>query len=84
MLRWPINHDESSRTITTGWFPRTLIFPEVLADAGENPVGNRATHSAASSVFEFHSVKDRNALYFRDGRHDLTLADRDVILDFAE
>jgi hypothetical protein len=64
--------------------PRALICTEALADAWANPAGNRATSSAASSVFEFHSVKDRNALHFRDGNQDLTLADWDVILDFAD
>ena len=35
-------------------------------------------------MFDFTPSKIGNALHFRDGHHDLTLEDWDVILDFAD
>lgn len=84
MLRWPFNHDESSRTLAAGWFPRALICTEAVADAGQTLWGTGPLilqHpewlSFIPSKTEIHWISD-------DRVHDLTLADRDLIRDFAD
>ncbi len=64
--------------------PRALVCTEAKGDIWANPAGNRATSRAADSAFRFLGATNRNALHFREGAHDLTASDWEVILDFAD
>jgi len=64
--------------------PRALICTEAKEDYWANPLGTRATTKAAQKAFDFLQAGNKNAIHFRAGGHDLTLADWEVILDFAE
>jgi len=64
--------------------PRALICTEAEGDPWANPLGTRATTRAAQKAFELLGAGTKNAIHFRKGGHDLTLADWQVILDFAE
>ncbi len=64
--------------------PRALICTDARGDRWANPLGTYATTVAADPVFELLGVPERNAIHFRDGRHDLTPEDWEAILDFAD
>ncbi|HNR36557.1 MAG TPA: hypothetical protein PKO36_15355 [Candidatus Hydrogenedentes bacterium] len=64
--------------------PRALLSVEGLADHWANPLGTQRTYQAAQPVFDFLGVPDKNAIFFREGGHDVTLDDWDALLDFAD
>ncbi len=64
--------------------PRALICTEANDDLWANPLGTRATTLAAQKAFEFLEAKTKNAIHFREGKHDLTPEDWQAILDFAD
>lgn len=64
--------------------PRALICTDALGDVWANPEGNRKTTAAADDVYRLYDARDRNALHFRAGQHDLTPDDWETILDFAD
>lgn len=64
--------------------PRALICTDALNDRWANPAGNRATSQAADQVFRLLGARNKNALHFRSGGHDLLPADWKAILDFAD
>jgi hypothetical protein len=64
--------------------PRALICTEADEDHWANPLGTRATTLAAQEAFEFLDAGTKNGLHHRPGTHDLTPADWQAILDFAE
>lgn len=64
--------------------PRALICTEASEDHWANPLGTRATTKAAQKAFDFLKAGSKNAIHFRPGGHDLTPADWQAILDFAE
>jgi len=91
--------------------PRALICTEANDDLWANPLGTRATTSAAQKAFEYleagtkrpaqndvggvqrpgeleypgsSETCSKNAIHFREGKHDLTPEDWQAILDFAE
>ncbi len=64
--------------------PRALICTEANEDHWANPLGTRATTKAAQKTFDFLNAGSKNAIHFRPGGHDLTPADWQAILDFAE
>ena len=49
--------------------PRAIISTDGLADTWANPYGTQITWRAASEVFRFLGVPERNALVLRDGGH---------------
>ena len=64
--------------------PRALICTDALGDVWANPAGNRATSKAADDVFRLLGAERRNALHFREGKHDMTSQDWKAILDYAD
>ena len=63
--------------------PRALLTTEALDDLWANPQGSWQAHRAARCVFELLGVPDRQAIVFRTGGHDHTLADWTCLLEFA-
>lgn len=63
--------------------PRALLTTEALEDAWANPQGSWQAYRAARCVFELLGVSERQAIAFRAGGHDHTLADWRCLLEFA-
>lgn len=64
--------------------PRALITTEGLGDIWANPFGTQVTWRAAQEVFDFLGVPGRNALHFREGRHEFQATDWLAIADFCD
>lgn len=64
--------------------PRALLSVEGLADLWANPKGTQRTYQAVQPVFDFLGASDKNAIHFREGGHDTTMDDWEVLLDFAD
>ena len=64
--------------------PRALLTTEALGDHWANPQGSWQTHRASQCVFDLLGAADRLAIGFRPGGHAHTLADWQVLLDFAD
>ena len=64
--------------------PRALLSVEGLGDRWANPHGTQVTCEAAQPVFDFLGASNRNAIFFREGGHDTTPGDWEVLLDYAD
>ncbi len=64
--------------------PRALITTEGSGDTWANPYGTQITWLAADEVFEFLGAGGRNALHFREGRHDYLAEDWLAAVDFCD
>lgn len=64
--------------------PRALITTDGLGDTWANPFGTLVTWRAAQEVFDFLGVPGRNALHFREGKHEFQAADWLAIADFCD
>lgn len=64
--------------------PRALITTDGLGDTWANPFGTQVTWRAAQEVFDFLGVPEKNALHFREGKHEFQAADWLAIADFCD
>ncbi len=64
--------------------PRIMLSTDALDDLWANPVGTQAVYDASMPVFEFLNASARNGIHYRQGGHDFTMVDFDVLLDFAD
>lgn len=64
--------------------PRALITTDGLGDVWANTFGTLITWRAAQEVFDFLGVPERNALHFREGKHEFQFTDWLAIADFCE
>lgn len=64
--------------------PRAVLSVDGLEDRWANPFGTQEIYRASQPVFDFLGAGDKNALFFRPGGHDTTMADWDTLLDFAD
>ena len=64
--------------------PRALICTEANNDLWANPKGTRFTSRAAGKAFRLLGEEAKNGLHFRDGDHNLSAADWNAILEFAD
>ncbi len=63
--------------------PRPLLLLEGLDDTWANPYGTLASWSAVSQVYHYLGAEKRCAIHFREGGHELNLADWTVLLAFC-
>lgn len=64
--------------------PRALITTEGLGDMWANTFGTQVTWRAAQEVFDFLGVPEKNALHFREGKHEFQKTDWLAIADFCD
>lgn len=64
--------------------PRALITTDGLGDVWANTFGTQVTWRAAQEVFDFLGVPEKNALHFREGKHEFQAADWIAIVDFCD
>lgn len=64
--------------------PRALITTDALGDVWANSFGTQITWRAAQEVFDFLGVPERNAMHFRDGKHEFQATDWLAIADFCD
>ncbi|MFI5378592.1 MAG: hypothetical protein ACHRHE_04790 [Tepidisphaerales bacterium] len=64
--------------------PRAYLSTEALGDLWANPQGTQQSHLAAKEVWDFLGAPDRTAIYFREGKHEHTRADWNILMDFAD
>lgn len=64
--------------------PRALITTEGLGDVWANTFGTQITWRAAQEVFDFLGVPEKNALHFREGKHEFQATDWLAIVDFCD
>ena len=64
--------------------PRALVSTEALGDLWANPRGTYVAHAAAAEVYHLLGAGDRIGIWYRQGGHDHSLADRNAFLDFAQ
>ena len=64
--------------------PRALLSVEGLGDRWANPHGTQMTYEAAQPVFDFLGASNHNNIFFREGGHDTTPGDWEVLLDYAD
>lgn len=64
--------------------PRALITTDGLGDTWANPFGTQVTWRAAQEVFDFLGVPEKNALHFREGKHEFQALDWLAIADFCD
>jgi dienelactone hydrolase len=64
--------------------PRSLLTTEALGDLWANPEGTWLTHQAAREAYRFLQAEEKNGIWFRDGGHQLGIADWKAFLDFAD
>lgn len=64
--------------------PRALITTDGLADAWANTFGTQVTWRAAQEVFDFLGVPERNALHYREGKHEFQAGDWIAIANFCD
>jgi len=64
--------------------PRGLLTLFGLGDGWANPEGAQQTYLAALPAFEFLNAKEKAALWFREGGHDLEPRDWAALCDYAD
>lgn len=64
--------------------PRAVASMDGLDDQWANPAGTRAMRDAAQPVFDLLGAPGKNLAYFREGGHDTTMEDWDVLIAFAD
>ena len=64
--------------------PRAVLSVEGLEDLWCNPLGTQHMYVAAQPVFDFLGVPGHNAVSFRDGGHDTTMDDWNVVIEYAD
>lgn len=64
--------------------PRALITTEGLGDVWANTFGTQITWRAAQEVFDFLGIPEKNALHFREGKHEFQATDWLAIVDFCD
>lgn len=64
--------------------PRALITTDGLGDVWANTFGTQVTWRAAQEVFDFLDVPEKNALHFREGKHEFQETDWLAIADFCD
>jgi len=64
--------------------PRLLLTTDALGDTWCNPPGTQAAWLGAQPVFDFLGVPDHNRCHFREGSHDQTEEDYQVLLEVAQ
>ena len=64
--------------------PRALITTDGLGDVWANSFGTQITWRAAQEVFDFLDVPEKNALHFREGKHEFQATDWLAIADFCD
>lgn len=64
--------------------PRALLTTEALGDLWANPEGSRQSHLAAKEVYKFLGAAEKIGTFYREGKHDHTFDDWQVLLDFAD
>ena len=63
--------------------PRALLTTEALDDPWANPEGTWQTHVAAREVYDFLGAPERIAIAYREGGHEHSMADWNVLLGFC-
>jgi len=64
--------------------PRPLLCTEALEDEWANTYGTQITWQAANEVYAFLGAKGKNAIHYREGKHEFNPIDWTVLLDFAD
>ena len=64
--------------------PRAVLSTDALDDLWANILGTQAAWQAAQPAFDFHKAPQRNALHYREGKHDQLAEDMTVLLDYAD
>lgn len=64
--------------------PRLLLSTEAKGDLWANPLGTQATYLAVQPVYDFLGASEKNAIHFREGKHDQNLEDFQALMDFAD
>ena len=64
--------------------PRALLTTEALGDLWANPAGTWHTHVAARAAYQLLRAEDTCMVAYREGGHDHSPADWDVLLDHCD
>jgi hypothetical protein len=64
--------------------PRALLTTEARGDIWASPHGTYLTHLAAREVYSALGAAQRIGVFYRDGEHNHTRVDWQVLLDFAD
>ena len=64
--------------------PRALLTTEALGDLWANPAGTWHTHVAARAAYQLLGAEDACRVAYREGGHDHSPADWDVLLDHCD
>ena len=64
--------------------PRALLTTEALGDLWANPAGTWHTHVAARAAYQLLGAEDTCMVAYREGGHDHSPADWDVLLDHCD
>ena len=64
--------------------PRALLTTEALGDLWANPAGTWQTHIAARAAYRLLGAEGATAVAYREGGHDHSPADWDVLLDHCD
>jgi dienelactone hydrolase len=64
--------------------PRAYLSTEALGDLWANPEGTMYSHLAAREVWKFLGAEDKQAIWYRPGKHEHNAQDFHVLMDFAD
>lgn len=71
-------------SVKAAFAPRALLTCEALGDLWANPEGAQVTYAAAKEVYDWLGAGDKQAIHYREGKHEQNEDDWNTLMDFAD